>query len=153
MSDIALLAPVPLVHLTDGIEVCERMGKVAFGSRAWEVFRNLDELRADKEVQVLIYASMANVDGPARASWNASYIGHVESRNGAHPDGMTFRPASTERYQSDNLGFWAVFWEIANLTRLPEQQQIEVNAIQGQNGNYFKPSFVPEGPIIVQAPW
>lgn len=152
MSDIALLAPVPLVHLTDGIEVCERMGKVAFGSRAWEVFRNLDELRAGTDVPVLIYASMADADGPARASWKASYIGHVESQNGAHPDGMKFRPASTESNQSDNLGFWAVFWEVSKLTRLPDQEQIEVNTIQGQNGNYFKPGFVPEGPIIVQTP-
>ena len=47
--DIALLAPVTLVHLAGelrGEYVCAHKGKVALGSRAWEFFRKPDEDRA-----------------------------------------------------------------------------------------------------------
>lgn len=33
VASVALLAPIPLEHLTDSVEVCTREGKVAFGSR------------------------------------------------------------------------------------------------------------------------
>ena len=153
MSEIALLAPVPLVHLKDGLEVCTSKGKVAFGSRAWEVFRELDDLRAGAKVPVLIYASMSNSDGPAAISWQAEYIGHLESKNGAHPAGMEFRPPSTAEYNSDNLGWWAVFWEVSGLREIPANEQITVESIQSRSGQFYKPSFIPEGPIIVQNPW
>ena len=39
IQEVALLAPVPLEHLIDGLSVCDQQGKVAFGSRAWEIFR------------------------------------------------------------------------------------------------------------------
>jgi hypothetical protein len=38
-ANVALLASVPLEHLTDGQTTAETKGKVAFGSRAWETFR------------------------------------------------------------------------------------------------------------------
>lgn len=57
IKEVALLAPVPLEFLIEGIAVCDRQGKVAFGSRAWEIFRKLDELRNGQPVDVYIYAS------------------------------------------------------------------------------------------------
>ena len=153
MSDVALLAPVPLVHLRDGFEVCVEQGKVAFGSRAWEVFRELDQIRSGQAVPVLIYASMADTDGPIFVSWAGQYVGHVESNSGAHPAGMKYRPPSTEENSSDNLGWWAVFWEVTNLKKLPEDQQLSMKDIQSRKGHFYKSSFVPEGPIIVQNPW
>jgi hypothetical protein len=62
-ATVALLAPVPLEHLVDGVEVCAREGKVAFGSRAWEVFKQLDEIRAEAPVDVYVYASHAQAGG------------------------------------------------------------------------------------------
>lgn len=152
MSEIALLAPVPLVHLQDGLEICATKGKVAFGSRAWEVFRDLDDLRAGRDVPVLIYASMSDSDGPAAVSWQAQYIGHVYSKNGAHPAGMEFRPPSTAESSSDNLGWWAVFWGVHELNEIPEDQRVPVQEIQSRTGQFYKPSFIPEGPVIVQNP-
>ena len=153
MSEIALLAPVPLVHLQDGLGICATKGKVAFGSRAWEVFRDLDNLRAGRGVPVLIYASITNSDGPAVVSWQAQYIRHVYSKNGAHPAGMEFRPPSTAENSSDNLGWWAVFWEVRELKEIPEDQRVPVQEIQSRAGQFYKSSFIPEGPIIVQNPW
>ncbi len=45
VANVALLAPVPLVHLMAGADIAKREGRVAFGSRAWDVFRELDALR------------------------------------------------------------------------------------------------------------
>lgn len=59
--DIALLAPVPLVHLEDGVDVSERKGKVAYGSTAWEFFKKLDEDRGGLAVETFIYASHSGV--------------------------------------------------------------------------------------------
>ena len=72
MIDIALLAPVPLVHLEDGANICHEKGKVAFGSRSWEVFRELDELRKKQPVPVLIYASISDAGGLPLVTWTAA---------------------------------------------------------------------------------
>ena len=53
---VALLTPVPVEHLLDGVEVCRREGKVAFGSQAFETFTRLDD-EAGPGTLVLIYAS------------------------------------------------------------------------------------------------
>jgi hypothetical protein len=153
MTNIALLAPVPFVHLADGEQVSKEKGKVAFGSRAWEVFRDLDTRRGNEPVPVLIYASMTVHDGPPAVTWNARYIGHVNAKNGAHPDGMKYRPPSTGEHPSDNAGHWAVFWEVDQLHPLPDLRVILIKNLQGLSGKYYKPGFVPEGPIIVQNPW
>lgn len=42
---IALLAPVPLEGLQGGAMVCAERGSVAYGSRAFETFLQLESLR------------------------------------------------------------------------------------------------------------
>ncbi len=69
-----LLAPVPMDHLSDGIEVCRQEGKVAFGSRAWEVFRDL-HAEAGPGAPVLIYASHSDAPLGPVVSWRARYAG------------------------------------------------------------------------------
>ncbi|MGH8272992.1 MAG: hypothetical protein ACRES9_01865 [Gammaproteobacteria bacterium] len=153
MTEVALLAPVPLEHLESGTGICEREGKVAFGSRAWEVFRELDTLRHGKPIPALIYASEpASHDGPPVVAWRAQYIGHAEGKNGAHPAGMRFRPPTTGAYESDNKGWWAVFWEVADLARVSKSEEILIKELQSRSGAYYKPEFIPEGPIIIAAP-
>lgn len=153
MINVALLAPVPLVHLQDGVVVCQEQGKVAFGSRAWEVFRELDLLCQGRPVEVLIYASHANSDGPVMVTWRAEYIGHINGKYGAHPEGMKFRPPSTAEHASDNFGHWAVFWEVQNLRELPIADRKSIKDLQNRAGVYYKSSFVPEGPVIISSPW
>lgn len=149
--DVALLAPVPLEHLEDGIDVCRNEGRVAFGSRAWEVFRKLDQLRNGLPVDVYIYASHDPVVRRFVVSWKGTYIGHVESIEGAHPEGMRFRPPSTGKYPEDNQGYWAVFWELEDLRRLDEDQQIPTGRFWGlEKRKSYGRNFVPEGPILIQ---
>lgn len=150
--DVALLAPVPLEHLQDGVDVCQKEGKVAFGSRAWEVFRKLDDIRNGLTVDVYIYASHNPSARGFTVTWMAVYIGHVESINGAHLLGMKYRPPSTERYQEDNLGHWAVFWEVEDLHLLTESECVLTGRFHGldKRKNYGR-NFAPEGPILIQA--
>jgi len=152
-QDIALLAPVPLEHITDGAIVCRDYGRIAFGSRAWEVFRKLDDLRGGKPVDVYIYASHSPGPPSFEISWHGRYIGHVESINGAHPEGMRFRPPSTGKYPDDNLGHWAVFWEVEELRELSPEECIRTGEFCGfDKRNKYKRNFIPEGPIIVEHP-
>ncbi len=150
MSDVAILAPIPLEHLKTGIEVAERSGFAAFGSRKWEMFRALDDMRGEQPVPVLIYPSHTSGPSPmpAKCSWLGWYIGHVESPNGKHPKGETHRPVSAE---SDTIGHWALFWHIARLKRLITEEEVEIQDIQTIKGGWRKNS-PPRGPELIAAP-
>lgn len=146
--DVALLAPVPFEHLLDGAEVCAREGRVAFGSRAWEVFRKLDEIRRGLPVDVYIYASHLPEFVRPEISWHALYVGHVDSVGGRHPEGMRFRPPSTEKYEDDNVGYWAIFWEVQQLRQLPPDERILTGKFRGLDRQIpYKRNFIPEGPL------
>jgi len=150
MPAVTLLAPVPLEHLCNAAAVCKAEGKVAFGSRTWEVFRELDIERNGIPVNVYIYASGDPTSDKLEVSWLGRYIGHVEGKFGAHPEGMRFRPPSTAKYPSDNKGHWAVFWELDQLRELQTHERIPTGAFTGyKTGKQYKNNFVPEGPIIV----
>jgi hypothetical protein len=102
---VALLAPVPEEHLVSALDVVHEHKKVAFRSRSWQLFRQIDELRGDAPADVLIYASHSTVHhSPPTVSWRVKYIGQREASGGAHPDGMTYRPLSTTEYPDDNKG-------------------------------------------------
>jgi hypothetical protein len=150
---VALLAPVPHEHLIDGADVVCAEGRVAFGSRAWEVFRELDGLRKGLAVDVYLYASHLEPPDPLEASWRARYVGHVESVGSAHPAGMRYRPPSTAKYPNDNSGHWAVFWEVDDLAELPTHRRIQIAQMTGfgKPKRYGHP-FVPEGPILIEHP-
>lgn len=146
------MAPVPEEHLLAGVDVVAKHGKVAFGSRAWEVFRELDAARGDTSATVYIYASHSNAPFTRpTVSWRAKYIGHCASKGGAHPEGMTFRPLTTHPHPSDNKGHWAVFWEVVDLTKLAKDEQFAVADLIGYGqGKPYKKHFIPEGPLLVE---
>jgi hypothetical protein len=149
---VALLAPVPEEHLVSALDVVREHKKVAFGSRSWQVFRQIDELRGDAPADVLIYASHSAVHHSLpKVSWRAKYIGHREAKGGGHPDGMTYRPPSTGKYPDDNKGHWFIFWEVRDLVCLPAELQIEIGAIfQFEKNKPYKKYFVPSGPLIIE---
>lgn len=153
MPSICLLAPVPEEHLESGLQICQTQGKVVFGSRSWETFRKLDDLLEESDrCDALIYASDAKVmvRSPT-VTWRATYLGHTNSINGAHKDGMKYRPQSTASYPADNRGHWAVFWEVGGLRRLEGQERIPISALISYDGTrrYLK-NFIPHGPVIVE---
>ena len=66
ISDFSILAPVPLEHLQSGRAIASATGFVAFGSRKWELFRKVDELRGGARVPVLIYPSHEDFERSGR---------------------------------------------------------------------------------------
>jgi hypothetical protein len=152
-AHVALLASVPSEHLLDGRTTAESEGKVAFGSRAWEVFRELDVHRKGMPVDVYIYASHHDGNPEFEVSWHARYIRHVESTMGAHPDGMKYRPLSTGKYPNDNSGHWAVFWEVEDLQPLLKEQRISLAQFTGFGKKKpYEHAFPPEGPLLIEHP-
>ncbi|MBB4095523.1 hypothetical protein [Brucella pecoris] len=153
IKDFAILAPVPLEHLQSGVDIAQKSGFVAFGSRKWELFRQVDELRGGARVPVLIYPSHEDV--PAKdsfiVSWVGWYVGSEESGNGKHSQGMAHRPPTTGQYASDNRGHWAVFWHVRDLRELPAAQRLPISAIQTVKGGWRK-SAPPRGPELVAMP-
>lgn len=146
-SSIALLAPVPIGLLRQAGAVIDAKGKVAFGSRAWELFRSLDELRDGLPIDVFIYASKTDVLEKV-VSWRGRYLGHVEGVDGKHPAGRRYR---SRLAMEDGSGWWAVFWELDNLEQIPPISTADLRGY-GVVSNYGS-SFVPEGPIIIDHPW
>ena len=149
VPDLALLAPVPLVHIEDGQGVCanRRLGRVAYGSRNWQLFERLDALRGNDCVDVYIYASHAD-DLRKAASWGARYVGHVRSTaGGLHPGGEKYRPPST-RGESD---YWAVFWEVSDLK--PLANPLLLSDFRGfEADRNYDGGFIPEGPMLIEHP-
>jgi hypothetical protein len=151
--NVALLAPVPLEHLVDGRLVAQQMGHVAFGSRVFELFRQLDALRNGLPADVYIYPSHAGGPRVCEVSWQGVYLRSVESSDGAHPEGMKYRPPSTAKYPADNLGHWGVFWEVADLRELAPADRMSVGQFTGFGKKKpYGHSFPPEGPLLVEHP-
>lgn len=151
---IALLAPIPKEHLDTGKKTVLVNGKVAFGSRAYDVFVTLEQECGDKPVEVYIYESEGDGVYDFRVSWHARYLRYVGAVNGAHPEGTTFRPASTAKYAGDNEGGdWLLFWEVDHLEEIPESERMHVGKFvpYGKKKPYGN-SFAPRGPMLVNRP-
>ena len=85
--------------------------------------------------------------------WVGWYMGHVHSSGGAYPDGMEHRPESTLKYLPDNSGFWAIFWHVAELRKLPEAEWWAISTISSyKSGEHWQEGHPPRGPEIVARP-
>jgi hypothetical protein len=147
---VALLASVPEEHIISGLEIVQAQGRVAFGSKDWELFSKLDALLHGDECDVLIYASDAQHPiSPPTVTWTARYMMSSRAINGAHKEQMKFRPKSTERYPLDNKGSWIVFWEVNDLK--PLKPSIKVSALRGfAKPKAYLTNFIPRGPLLIQ---
>ncbi len=147
-QELAILAPVPVMHLTSGIKVCLDQGKVAFGCSGKDFFDKVDNLREGAEVEVFIYASLTQQSIGAKVSWRALYVGYVDAVEGRHPEGERFRPHTTS-----NDGDWNAFWEVRDLR--PLASPVEISTFRGygnRNGATYNPSFIPRGPLLIEYP-
>ncbi|MBW4470706.1 MAG: hypothetical protein KME45_09910 [Stenomitos rutilans HA7619-LM2] len=154
----ALLASVPEIDLTSGLEAIaaqldaddlppDHSPKVAFGSMAFEVFAEVEKLRAGKAIEVFIYAANAKGEQPLnpQVTWHALYVGSVGSRRGRYPGKAIFRPKSTATDRPN----WAIFWEVQELGRL--KTPIQIGSLRGRNKKTnLQPRFMPEEPILVE---
>lgn len=152
LSSVSILAPIPEEHLISGLDCCTAEKSVSFGSRAFEVFRKIDDLLCGNSCEVLIYSSWSRtpLPGPAKATWVASYVGHAEARHDGSPPPGLARPSSTAKYRGDNTGHWAVYWTVTDLRRIAKNEWVSVSSLRGLNTKRnFLTTFHPERPIII----
>lgn len=156
----AILAPVPEMHLTSGLEAIAAQldsdelspsdaPKVAFGSMEFEMFGEAEKMRAGKAIEVFIYASHAKGDQPLNpeVTWRGLYTGYVGSRRGRYPGKSIFRPLAA----ANDSPTWAVFWEVQQLERL--KTPIPIGRLRGKNKKTnYPPRFIPDGPVLIEYP-
>jgi hypothetical protein len=149
---VALLASVPEEHLISGARTLQQVGKVAFGSKNWELFNKLDSMLCGVECDVFIYASDPSRHvNPPSITWSARYLGSSTAKNGAHKDGMKYRPESTQKYPLDNKGNWVLFWEVNELCRLCSP--IRISQLRGlEKPKRYLTEFIPHGPVLIEPP-
>ena len=136
----ALLAPIPDRHVKSGKEVCDREGKVAFGSDLWP-FPGIEP-----GTRVLIYASHDPEQGPDEfVSWEAIYVDHVDATpGGKYPRDPRFRPPSTV---TDTT--FSGFYEVRDLR--PLDPPIGVSDLARKDGSVRK-NWPPRRPQLIPAP-
>lgn len=151
-KEFAILAPVPSVHLASAIETCDREGQVAFGSNAWELFRQVEQMKKSDLVEVFIYPSLVDSGKPIemKACWHGLYLDHVPSRRGRYPGDKRFRPESALSEKPT----WAIFWDVCELTELSEDDHIPLSKFRGTDKKSdYALRTAPHSPIIVQYPF
>ncbi len=155
--DFAILAPVPAEHLESGLTVLALHDYVSYGSQKFRLFREVDRMRCDENVPVLIYPSHETdvVKVTFQISWTAEYIGHVDDYPlKADDERSGRRPETTEKYRhrGDSAAGWAVFWRIRQLRQLPAGEHLPIAKLDTYRSTYWKKNSPPRGPEIVARP-
>jgi hypothetical protein len=144
-AHIALLAPVPRVHLESALQTETPERRAAFGTKAWELFNVLDKRRAGLPVDVYIYESHPEGSFEGRVTWRARYIRLEPNRHKAKP----YRPESTK---SDTFE-GEIFWIVEGLRRMQPNEHIPVADFVGFGGKKpYGKSFPPHRPLLVEHP-
>ena len=153
---VAVLAPVPSLHLEFALKTCQEQGKVAFGSMLTHVFERLERELGQLQVPVYIYASahhgppFDHVDG-GKTSLRGTLCNVVQANDrGAHPD-PRYRPDSTFDAELRGLEQWWCFWEVSDLCVLALSERIPLTRFTAYGKTKaLKSGFVPKGPMIVK---
>ena len=147
MSDIALLAPVPLMHLDSAAR--DGLDPVAFGSEAWDVLKHLPP-EGDNSIPVLIYASLA--DAIPFVTWRGEFAGWIDPARTPLAELARMRPAST-RAEGNPEPLWGSYWLVRGLRQLPTAEWLAIAKLWKRDGSgRLATSFVLEGPILIKAP-
>lgn len=143
---VALLAPVPRVHLESAL--MEQRDLVAFGTNAFELF---GKLRTSGALPVEVYIVATNNDGRGydqSPSFKATCLRYVESSEVSRAELISMRPISTE---SDSA--WGGYWVVSGLKKIPEKERRRlVDFIPAVKGEKFSPDYRARGPIRVHPP-
>ena len=143
-EDVELLAPVPSCILDSAVETLKSQQGVLFGSAAFLVFHQLDEMRDEDFVRVWIYASQEG--GVPIVSWKGIYSRFISSSDPSMRSMKQMRPKNTQ----DEKG-WAIFWKLVELEKLSPDQQFPIKELFGiERKTSFKKNFIPKGPILIK---
>ena len=139
---VALLAPVPHMHLDSGLDVCRTKGSVIFGSDRWGLF---EDRGVAPGAPVYIYASLLHAKGQPLVTWQAEYVRYIrhEEMHGAETQR---RPPTTE---AETEGTFVGYWEVRNLRRLEPDEAFPITDLTPEDSAHFSQVFVPHGPVAV----
>lgn len=144
-SHIALLTPIPEVHLRSALDVLKAKNEVSFGSDSFEVFRELEAHVKKHSVPVMIYCSQeGEVKHNFEVSWFGWFVCKEEPKN-SRPTDPSLRPPTAEGET------WATFWHLTGLHELPPKKRVPIAKISKLSGGKWKPAPV-RGPTIVVLP-
>lgn len=149
-ADVALLTPVPEVHLMSGLKTCQETGYVAFGTEAGEVLSELRlEVDAEHQADVLFYASHSLLGGGAKTvTYRGRFAGYEGAREAKKKGWDKHRPPTT---QTD--GIWSSFYLVSDLRLLDEPIAISTLPKRNGNGKRLAKTFVPLGPTLIDTPF
>lgn len=148
-ADVALLTPVPEMHLNAGLGVCAATGFVVFGSDAGMTLSELRQL-VDPEhaADILFYGSHTHNGGPPAATFRGRFVDYDGAVAGKAKASWTkHRPPTTE-----TDGPWLSFYLVSGLHKLETPVPISSLTKRGNKGKLAK-NFVPEGPLIIDTPF
>lgn len=143
----ALLAPVPNPHLESGYPVCQREGRVAYGSDSVEVMSMTAAEARGSKIRVLFYASHAPDAVPARVTWIGKFVQLEAPRNGRHPQQDRLRPPTTK-----DDGAWQIFYEVSDLQPFPASEHLLLSELKKRRGPKLSKTFLPLGPLLIENP-
>lgn len=149
-ADVALLTPVPEIHLVSGEVTCREHGYVTYGTNAVDPMMLLvQQIGDDATADVLFYASGSPVSGVPKATYRARFERYLggKSDGKAPPKEAAFRPPTTA-----TDGAWQSFYVVSNLTRLAVPIEIQRLTKLSALGK-LKANFVPLGPLVIETPF
>lgn len=142
---LALLTPIPEIHLRSGLDVLKTKPEVSFGSNSFEIFRQLEVHAPKHAIPVMIYCSQeGEIKHNFDVSWFGWYVRKEEPKN-SRPSDISLRPATAAHEK------WATFWHLTGLCELPAGKRVPIAKISKLTGGKWKPAPV-RGPTIVELP-
>lgn len=149
--DLALLAPVIDEDLEWASTSDPSLPHIVFGSKRWEFFAELDVMRAQDAVPVLLYRSRSAADGVSKIEHWAWYLGSVRSDAEKREDEkLGRRPAPAIVRPDDSASFWPVFWRISRPMTLREA--IPIHDLILLKGGKRHARSAPRSPPLVHRP-
>lgn len=148
-ADVALLTPVPEMHLLSGLAVCAANGFAAFGTDSGMVLSEFRSLVDDEHpADILFYPSESTRSGPPVATHRGRFAGYDGSVSGkAKPAWANHRPPTTV-----NDGAWQSFYLVSELRELDPPILLSTLNKQATKGKLAK-TFIPLGPLIIETPF
>ena len=153
---LALLAPVPCIHLRSALDQGVRNHqRTAFGTNASNSFIDKDGRPiVERGWQVLIYASRPETDEipylfrAEHVVVTAVFCGWDWARGKSREYvGDAVRPPTTLNEATKDTG-WEGYWEVAELRQIKPLVHFK-NLLSLPSGKKFKKGFVPERPMLV----
>lgn len=137
----ALLAPVPKMHLDSAHE--NGMTTVLLGTQRADLFWERG-VRAGAPVYIYESLDDGRPVGESLVRWQGRYTRYVAHESMKRED-LSHRPPSTDGEKP-----WALYWEVADLRRLPADEEFRVSELSTEEGRPLSPAFVPHGPSPVR---